>query len=473
MGFIGIGKLSKYYIYSIVSIICQLISDYSLGLNKMMKPEPPKFFEYYAALNRHPFVQSAILFLGILAGGIILYIISKISISNENNRFTMADAQKKRGEILGGKYIESNNVGLFLVSIFISLSIITNSIQNQLRLETNFWVLELIILLILSHLIMKTEIGNHHTASIFIILPLLIFEFIGYCMPFTQHPCPNMTSKECKEEHITDNDFFMFLWIKFGKLIFIFGTLFIIIIILKDYSWIKSKYLMDIRGIEPSIILMFTGIIGLIFVFILLFFATLSPCSTEENETTIDFEKEICLAPIYDKDSKQYKYYFDNFNSFINEYNENNFTSIINGSNIKKELFLVIPTYFLMNIVIKISNIMIIRYLEPNIILINSNVVHFIEEIIIYFTIIRRDDEYKTFSQFIFTELKQIFSLIGNMIYIELIELRFCNLDYDLRKNIKARGERESSLGPIYEEGENEKESNKNDLVINDNLDED
>ena len=55
-----------------------------------------------------------------------------------------------------------------------------------------------------------------------------------------------------------------------------------------------------------------------------------------------------------------------------------------------------------------------------------------------------------------------------------MIELRFCDLDYDLRKNIKSRGERETSLGPLYEEEEeNEKDKNKNNLVLNDSLTED
>ena len=62
--------------------------------------------------------------------------------------------------------------------------------------------------------------------------------------------------------------------------------------------------------------------------------------------------------------------------------------------------------------------------------------------------------------------------MIGNIIYIELIELRFCNLDYDLRKNIKSRGERESSLGPIFEE-EEDKNKDKNDLGLNESLTED
>ena len=263
MGFIGIGQLSKYYIYSLVSIICQFISDYSMGLNKAMKPEPPKFFEYYATLNHHFLAQNAILFLGTLIGGIILYIFSKKCISNKKRAFTMADAQKKREEILGGKYVESNYVGLFLVSIFISLSTIQNSLPNQIHLESNFWILELILLLILSNLIMKTKIGNHHIFAIFVTFPLLIFELIGFSLPFSKHHCQNMSPKECKEKYLSDNIFFFLLWVKYGKLVYIFCPLFIIVTILKDYSWIKSKYLMDIRGIDPSIIMMLTGVIGL------------------------------------------------------------------------------------------------------------------------------------------------------------------------------------------------------------------
>ena len=488
MSFIGIGQLSKYHIYIIVSIICQLIADYSIGLNKVLNPDAAQIFKHFASLNHHLLVQNAIYFLGTLIGGIILYIFSKICISNKERRFTMADAQKKREEILGGKCIESNYVGLFLVSIIITFSIIQNTLPNQLHLENYFWMLELILLLIFSYFILKTKIGNHHTFAIFVTLPLLIFEFIGFCLPMSRHNCENMTSKECKEKFLTDNTFFQFIWIKYGKLIYIFGTLFIIVIILRDYSWIKSKYLMDIRGIHPSIILICSGVVGLIFVSIFLFFATLFPCSTidnvtntlidnrneyhYENGTEIDLARQICLIKEYDNNTEQLHFYYDNFYSFIKEYNEAEQNGNINKNNIKIELFLIIPIYFVMNVIINISNIMIIRYLDPNTIFVIFNVVFFIEEIIFYCFIIKGDEKYKTFIQFILTELKQIFSLIGNIIYIELIELRFCNLDYDLRKNIKSRGERESSLGPIFEE-EEDKNKDKNDLGLNESLTED
>jgi len=254
MSFIGIGKLTKYHIYIIISIICQLISDYSMGLNKMMKPKTPKIFKFFSALNNHYLVQNDIILLGIFIGGIILYIFSKICTYNKKRTFTMVDAQKKREEILGGKYIESNYVGLSLVSIFITLFTIQSPLLNHYHLENYFWMLELIILLILSHLILKTKIGNHHIFSIFVTFPSLIFEFIGLSLPFSKHNDGN-------EKYLSDNNFFTLIWIKFGKLVYILGPLFIIVIILKDYSWIKSKYLMDIRGIESSTILILTGVI--------------------------------------------------------------------------------------------------------------------------------------------------------------------------------------------------------------------
>ena len=41
---------------------------------------------------------------------------------------------------------------------------------------------------------------------------------------------------------------------------------------------------------------------------------------------------------------------------------------------------------------------------------------------------------------FFLLELEELISIISNMIYIEVLELRFCGLDYELKKNITIRG---------------------------------
>ena len=129
----------------------------------------------------------------------------------------MREVQKKRKKILEGKS-DTNYFFLFLVSFFISFGIIQNSLPNQFHLENNFWMLELIILLVLSHIIMKTKIGNHHKFAVIITAPLLIFEIIGLFLPYAEHNC-EMTEKECKNKYLSDNNFFTFLWIKYGKIL--------------------------------------------------------------------------------------------------------------------------------------------------------------------------------------------------------------------------------------------------------------
>ena len=131
--------------------------------------------------------------------------------------------------------------------------------------------------------------------------------------------------------------------------------------------------------------------------------------------------------------------YYDNITSFFeNEYN------LIDNNYDKLEIFIFIPLYFLMYTAIKIMNVMMIKYLDPNVILINKNVTFFIEGIINYVFIIKFDENYLIPIMFILLEIKHLISLISNIVYLEILELKFCQLDYDIRKSIVIRGEIES-----------------------------
>ena len=54
-----------------------------------------------------------------------------------------------------------------------------------------------------------------------------------------------------------------------------------------------------------------------------------------------------------------------------------------------------------------------------------------------------------TLTQFILLELAEILAIIGYAVYLEIIELRFCGLDKDIKKNIIKRGFRETPLKPM------------------------
>ena len=97
-----------------------------------------------------------------------------------------------------------------------------------------------------------------------------------------------------------------------------------------------------------------------------------------------------------------------------------------------------------------------VKYLEGYNILISDNLYYFINRLIV-FIINKANEEYLTVVQFILMESLEIIYIISNLIYIEIIELKFCNLDYDLKKNIGKRGVME------YIEDETECEEKKND----------
>jgi hypothetical protein len=279
-------------------------------------------------------------------------------------------------------------------------------------------------------------------------------------LPMTHHKCE--TEIECKRKYISDNGLYEMMKNKYGVYSFMVIGLTLFSIIMKDYSWIQSKYLMDIRGINVYIILLVTGVTGFILVIILIIISSYNPCDivnvinvdfvnelyTDINNITYPMSKQICFVSEYNENENILKFYYDNFFLFFKDYNlkEDKF-----------EIFFVMPLYFLLISIINICNIMMIRYLDPNYILINKNVSYFLEKFIYYFFIIKCNEEYGTFSFFIIDEIQLLISIISNLIYIEVIELKFCELDYDLKKNIEIRCEKEK-----------EKEIKSIELTVND-----
>ena len=482
--FIGFGKFSRYHKYLLIAIICQFISDYSMGLNKMNKDSKDVniIFRFYAKLNQHKLVKIFIEFLGFIFGGVILYFIYNILEGKTGKKNSMAKVQRKREKYLENKK-NYNYIELFFIGFFISFNkIVVNLANNFLVLENDFWVLELVSITIFSYYILKMKIKNHHIAAIVIIIPIIFIDIISYFLPYTRSD--DCKDDECKEIYLTDNNFFEIIKIineklknKFQIIILIF-FLFILGIILKDYSWVKSKYLIDIRGINPYKILISTGLLGCILVTICFFILSSVPCYTLEvdnfyyNNKTKSYEKdnrnynlsnEICFYTEKEQNETNINLslYYDNITYFFeDEYN------LIENIDDNLEIFVFIPLYFFMYSTIKIMNVMMIKYLDPNVILINKNVAFFIEGIINYFFIIKFDKNYLIPTKFLLLEIKHLISLISNIVYLEILELKFCNLDYDIRKSIAIRGEIDSEA-QIEILGEKDDSMNDSNIDLN------
>ena len=475
MRFIAIGKCSKYNIYILIAIISEFILEHLFGLNPNNKANPLRLFNFSPKIYKHILLKQFIIFIGIFSGGIIIYSLQKKYYKRKEGEISINKYEKMKEKILGEK-MESKTLSLIIVGLLFTLYSIINDFLSTTLIGVKLWMFEIIYISFLSYLILKIKINTHRKIAIIIMIgPLLIIDYISLSLPRTFHDC---TKKKCND--LTDKNTFDYIKIKYGfyfiPLIFIFSE---IITLMKDYSWVKSKYLMDIRSIHPYKILMFIGIIGSTLIFISLLVLTFVPCNSmanvikykspfynikhfnnytyykTNNGEEINLSKQICSLEDYNNNTNTLNLYYDSFYLFFRNYKEFN-------SNDGFEIFILIPVFFIMNMIKSYCHIMIIRHLDPNYILIIENLFCFIRGII-RIIVNKANQEYLTNIQFFLTELQEFIYIISNMIYIEIIELRFCNLDYDLKKNIKKRSDSEYlNCGEDLDKNDDEEDENNN-----------
>ena len=443
MAFIAIGTCSKYHIYLLVSLICEFMMDFLFGLNSSNKKKPVRFFSFRAKIKDHTLLENFIRIAAIFFGGIFLYIIEKKNEKNKKDMMTIEELEKIKSDIFKQKE-GLIGINLIIIGTLFSLYIILKDFIGMAHAYVGFWTFEIMYICIISHFIFKFKIYKHIKLSIYIMLCLSVVEFIGFCIPSTKHENPESINE------ITDKNIFDIIIIKFGTyaipLLMIANEL---IHVQRDYCWLKSKYLMDVKSFSPAKLFIYIGSIG--FILIIIFFSIFSfvPCKSISNvdkindkyiniETnkTIELYKEYCPLTEYDEKTKTLYLFYDSIKIISEEYSNTEYENML-------EIFLIIPLLFIFNLVNEVSRLMMVRYTDPNNILIYKNIYYFIKRIIVII-INEGDEQYITYIQFFILEIEELVSIISNMIYIEIIQLKFCKFDYELKKNIIDRGRTDS-----------------------------
>lgn len=448
MAIFGIGSASKYNIYIIVATFSKLFSDILIGLNPLNSDKPAALLGFIPKLNDHLLLQNAMEFLGFIIGGIIIFFLIErndekaernisLTINYTQNSFLERSIQNSFS--LSPKNKKEIYMGLFLVALFFSLNLIIRSFIYLNFLDIELWMVEILFISFLSKKILKIQLNRHKIVAMFIIVPLLILELISNLLPETNHP-----NVQNNIEYMSDYNIYKIIGIKIGY--YYIPLLYICLFsatMMRDYSWVKSKYLMDKKSISLFKVCFFSGLIGLFITIIFFILSSFIPCKTFNNvikdennnflisNNFINLSREICYLQEYDDNKKTLKLYYDNFFILINDFKTFD-------KEVKKELFIVLPLYLITNM-IKIScHMIMIKYLEGYNILISDNLYYFINRLIV-FIINKANEEYLTIIQFIIMQFLEIIYITVNLIYIEIIELKFCNLDYDLKKNIEKR----------------------------------
>ena len=386
---ISFGKYNQLYKHIWYYIITKLIREYFLDSFFVEKVELLK-----GMFPKSVLIQSAFNYLGEFIGSIFLLIYEENS---------------------GQKQIDLNeNKNLYksfwIVVILLFLCILTFKLFFVLQIKgLYFWMFEILFIAIISFKLFGTPIYRHRKLGIIINLLSGLFTILSTIYRFIDDDNKKIYTK--------------YLWIIPIGIIFS-----ILITLLRAYTFCKIKYLFN-KLILPSQILIFSSFLGAALSFIASIISSIYPCTNHyydlKDDSFMDyFIKSICK--IREKNSSVL--YFDSYSVYFKELFKNNILLII--------LFIFKIGIFTCN---KIFYIYIIKNLSPEFIICANSLSHILFELFDFLFFIFKNTEFKFYK--FYSMIAQIFCFIGSIIYLELIELHFCKLDYDLRENIGFRGD--------------------------------
>ena len=274
----------------------------------------------------------------------------------------------------------------------------------------DFWMLELIIICYLNSKMFNIEIYRHQIFVLFFSIIPIIFKIITIILEMNDGDDGNYPYE--KKQYL----------IPLGLLIYF------LLITLKAYIIINIKMFMDVKYISSNTLLMGYGFIGTIFYSILGILSCISHIIQYSGLSYIYIEKE---------------------NSFSDYYH-----ILINSeANIIIAEIIVLILGMITSYFIKYYFMMIIKHLTPVHIVFLTPLFYFFEKLILLiyniiycsikndFTAFFNENEMKFIKEkFCLDILGDIFSFFGFLVYLEMIELNCCGLNYNLRNKIINRG---------------------------------
>ena len=450
--YIKCGKYNTYYKYISSATLFCVLSTILLGYGYCNDTHLLKFprTEGQKLLSQHIIIHNIYLNAGIIIFSLILYKYEKLIFKNDKKKEKPKHAIIELIHEDTEKNLEEQSfLNIIIVIILYNIQDILTVLffQNDFKC-LNLWILELPLLSFFNFKLLNTKLHSHHKFAICLsVIPCLITKLIIiFIFSFS------------------DEDLVYHIY-KYKYLIPVGIIYYLIIITIRSYTVTEMKIFMDLRYISPSKLLIFYGVIGFLINFIICIISTYNKCLTIG-----DIDIHLCKI---NNDTNPNEKYLENF--FI-------YFQILKGSINKDKTYEVIievlVSFFgtLIYFCFIYFYILIIHYLSSVHVIFYSFIYAFSIRVcnVIFgniFGIIESPFKNKKMIfeyiiESIFTVLSDITSGLGIFIYLEVIELDFCNFSYNLRRNIMRRSEDDlngnDELLKIYDEENDEEKENSN-----------
>ena len=390
---IGIGKCSYFYIYLLGAFSFNLIKKKILTINKMI-------------INHHNLIRQVYKYIGFIIFGLLCnFILNKFLNKNDNNNKDLKRKQHKSQKLIYNDYLKLNKKDIIIFIIICLINVIYNESINIMSFykftSLMLWSIHIAIIIIFMKIYFPENIYKHQLyPMIFAIILSTILILISTFFNFENNN--NIYQEK-------------------GVAICIFMILFYILIAtFSSFSDTQIKILIDHKYKSPYTIITLIGIIGFFFTFIasICFFYFGDECNKEKR----------CDINCYGAISS----YFDEFKNKYSD-DKNNFYLEI----------LIIPLYIIIEFLNILFYIFIIKYLNPTYLMLSDNIYFGINNIINYIDDYNSNEKDYTI-KFLFNEISELLVFLAFCIYLEIVELRFCGLNRNIRKNIIYRGNNEA-----------------------------
>ena len=394
---VGIGQLNKYLYMLLIAALLRLLSDLIYGLNNNDNYKKNPFYIYNSILKNHIILKFIMKFFGVAVLSFFYSQIENQKIVNteqNNNDYYInqnenLDNNKSKNdtpkillihneietEIDNTKYIPQILFVGFLLGLVELMDCFYSLVAPP---NTDYWTFEILFTVFFIKKIFKNNLYIHQIFSTLFVVTL----------------CSLIK---------------LFLFIKQTENLLSLNLLFIpfylLIIFIRSYTYTKIKWLIDIRYIGISKMLFIYGIFG--------FFISLIICIITSIFPGL-------IKGIYDPTPEPY--------------------SINIGIIIVEIIFII--TYMCLKFFTKFFYMLILKRFSPiHILATNSLYFFFVQIILIVNNDIypKPDSNKKTLDYFICSLLIDIFAFFGYMVFMELIELKCLDCNFDLKRNIIRR----------------------------------
>jgi hypothetical protein len=411
---IGFGNCSASYLYIAGASIFGLIQDYLLSLSDIKKKYEYNIFGIKTVLKSHKLIRVLYGYISFIIFGIIFYYISEKSKDNKKT----ANKKSPLQQTFIVRSIELTTkvkIEIIIICGLYTLIKVLRKIVNFYKIgDLDFWIFNIVFISLFMYYYFRIHIYKHHKYS------LLFIFFTNLCLLFIAAAIKKNDNNP-KEKTI----FQRHGW----KCLFII-IMYIIFSMVSSFSKVASKKLMDINYLSPYKMIFYIGVFGVFFTLISLIFTGNISCGSIS---------QYCKLVKYDEKHNTTYTYLDSISFYFSDMKD-----IYDNKQYKDfyiEIFIVIPLYLIANFCEFLFEILLILYLNTNYILI-SDCIYYGTSKLIEFIFNKNYGPKKFWVEFI----AELLTLLGYTIYLEIIELKFCELDKDIKKNITERSVRESVI---------------------------